>query len=182
VNDTLQELFLAYNQAESYGCHRICDTLVKNSSLTTLKLKSNRIGVTVCEHIYGTLLKNSSLTTLDLSQNQLEPPGCKYIIDLLKVGTVAYLDLYMCGFDEDNYAHLGEVLKTNRSLNALHLSVGPGMSHIEEGVKVNPTITGIPYSSGCIKYIGRNINNRRQKTVTLRRLLTGHSCLLQPFV
>ncbi len=72
------------SRISSKGAIAIANALEKNTSLTSIGLQTNNIGLEGAKAIAKALEKNTTLTSLDLRYNQLHPDG---IIDIVKALT-----------------------------------------------------------------------------------------------
>lgn len=122
--DTLKKIVLDGNHnIQSEGAKEIALSLIKNSSLEQLSLRSCGIGKTGAERFATCLAQNATIQVLDLCGNpevgddavELICRGLKENRSLLK------LNLSCCGLGDEGCAHLAEALLQNDTLTHLWL-------------------------------------------------------------
>ncbi|XP_068735726.1 protein NLRC3-like isoform X2 [Montipora capricornis] len=129
----------------------LCEFLIFNTCLTTLKLDFKKVGAAGAESLSKALKVNTCLTTLDLKGNEVGPAGAESLSEALKVNT--FLTTLNLSWNEVGAAgaeSLSEALKVNTCLTTLDLSdneVGAaGAESLSEALKVNTCLTTLDLS------------------------------------
>jgi len=121
----LTQLDLTANQIGG-GARDIAQSLLKNTSLTTLHLEWNQIGKEEARDIAQSLLQNSSLTKLYLGGNKIGEEGTREIAhSLLRNSTLVTLDVGRNQIGEGGAREIAKCLLRNSSLTKL--DVGSNM-------------------------------------------------------
>ena len=126
-----------------------------NSSLTTLDLSGNCIGVSEGACLSQALAVNSSLTNLDLSENRIGDSGAASLSKALKVNSsLTNLNLSENRIGYSGAASLSQALAVNSSLTNLDLhgnSIGDsGAASLSQALAVNSSLTNLDLSLNSI--------------------------------
>jgi len=121
------------NDIGDEGATKVSESLMTNTTLTELYLRSNKIGVEGAAKISESLMINTTLTTLNLNYNSVGDEGAAKISEsLMKNTTLTELNLYGNSIGAKGAAKISELLKINTTLTSLNLSC----NHIySDGVK-----------------------------------------------
>ncbi|CAE7280729.1 NLRC3, partial [Symbiodinium necroappetens] len=152
-NQTIRELEIhgpRFGYEHEYGFRReaIAEALKTNSTLISISLESNRIGVEGCKAIAEALKTNSTLISISLESNDIGVEGCKAICEALKTNsTLASIKLGYNNIGDEGAQAISEALKTNSTLISISLEsnrIGvKGGKAICEALKFNSTLTSI---------------------------------------
>jgi Ran GTPase-activating protein (RanGAP) involved in mRNA processing and transport len=108
-NNTLKSHFIS--KIEDYDVTKYNDLvngIKKNTTITTLKLWGNKIGIEGAKALAGMLEKNETITKLDLSRNNIGDDGAKALAEALKVNkTITTLHLLYNNIGKDGAIALG---------------------------------------------------------------------------
>ncbi|XP_044177994.1 NLR family CARD domain-containing protein 3-like isoform X2 [Acropora millepora] len=126
-----------------------------NTSLTSLDLSQNSIGVEGASSLSQTLRVNTSLTSLCLYWNSIGDDGASSLSEALRVNTsLTSLDLYGNSIGDEGASSLSGALRVNTSLTSLNLgqnSIGDeGASSVSEALRVNTSLTSLNLSENSI--------------------------------
>ncbi len=156
-NRTLQELDLSGNPIRASGLGYISKGLKHNTGLVKLSLKGCSVRVTEDNGplLEEMLRENKTLQELDLTLCPIRASGLSYIAKGLKHSTgLVKLSISWCSASvtEDNGPLLEEMLRMNRTLQALDLSDcsihASGLGYITKGLKHNTGLVKLSLK-GC---------------------------------
>lgn len=120
---TVKSVVLTFNNIGVEGGKTIGYTLKTNTTLTNLNLTYNDIGAEGAKAIADALKTNKSLTHLNLSANHIGDEGGRAIGDALKTNTtLAHLDLSGNCIGAEGVTAIGDALRTNTALTDLDLT------------------------------------------------------------
>ena len=123
VNTSLTTLYLSHNSIGVEGVTSLSQALAVNTSLTTLHLSHNSIGDEGATSLSQALAVNTSLTTLHLSHNSIGDEGVTSLSQALAVNTsLTTLDLSHNSIGVEGVTSLSQALAVNTSLTTLDLS------------------------------------------------------------
>ncbi|CAO3568632.1 unnamed protein product, partial [Mortierella alpina] len=161
--------------AKDFGL--LSEVLKTNSTLTTLKLESNKIGDDGAQALAEALKTNKTVATLNLRSNSIGDDGAKAPAETLKTNkTLTSLDLQSNQIGSDGVKALAEALKTNSTVATLDLSYNKigddGAKALAEALKTNSTVTTLDLYSNKIKSDGAKALSEARKTNSTVKLWT----------
>lgn len=86
TNNSLQALYLGWNEIGATGAQNLAESLADNGSLQTLVLCNNDIGDQGAQDLAKNLASNTALSVLDLSSNNITDEGAETLAQLLETG------------------------------------------------------------------------------------------------
>ncbi|KAF9539906.1 hypothetical protein EC957_004873 [Mortierella hygrophila] len=118
--------FMFANQSSISGEIRVLSSILTNSRLATLDLRSNPIRENGAQALFEALKTNLTLTTLSLRANSIGDNGAQILAEALKNNsTLTNLDLGLNSIGDNGDQALSEALKTNSTLTTLNLDPQP---------------------------------------------------------
>ena len=133
--------------------------VVRTGSLTTLELRSNRIGNHGAGVLAEALAGNHTLLVLDLQRNEITCQGAIGLAAALQVNrTLRVLNVRFNEISDSGASALGKALQANKSVAELHLGgnlVGPeGAVHLAAALESNETVRTLNLRSNAILDVG----------------------------
>ncbi|WP_010298355.1 hypothetical protein [Candidatus Odyssella thessalonicensis] len=119
----LTSLTLKTNKLGDSGVMAIAEMLTTNHSLVSLTLEHNEISPQGVEALVTALVTNKHLTLLDLSRNKINNQGAEALAMLIQNNaTIKALELGRCGLTGEGIMSISASLRSNSSLTKLNLN------------------------------------------------------------
>ncbi|KAH7036113.1 hypothetical protein BKA57DRAFT_429798 [Linnemannia elongata] len=155
--------------AETLTLAEALEELRTNSTLTSLNLRSNKIGDDGAQALSEALKTNSTLTTLDLYNNSIGPNGAQALSKALKTNsTLTTLNIHRNRIGPDGAQALSEALKTNSTLTTFNLSFNRignnGAQALFKALQTNSTLSTLDLSFNLIGDDGTQALSEALKT------------------
>ncbi|KOO21484.1 hypothetical protein Ctob_001958 [Chrysochromulina tobinii] len=133
--------------------------VVRAGSLSTLELRSNRIGNPGASSLAEALAGNSALRSIDLQRNDIKDQGAIGLAAALQVnGALQVVNLRFNEVGDAGATALGKALQSNRSIVELHLGgnlIGPeGAMQLAASLEANSTLRTLNLRSNAILDVG----------------------------
>ena len=133
--------------------------VVRAGSLSTLELRSNRIGNPGASSLAEALAGNSALRSIDLQRNDIKDQGAIGLAAALQVnGALQVVNLRFNEVGDAGATALGKALQSNRSIIELHLGgnlIGPeGAMQLAASLEANSTLRTLNLRSNAILDVG----------------------------
>ncbi|CAE7210314.1 NLRC3 [Symbiodinium necroappetens] len=183
-NQTIRELEIRGLRRE-YGFlwEAMNEALKTNSTLTSISLENNDIGVEGCKAICEALKSNSTLTSINLHGNRIDVEGCKAMGEALKCNsTLASINLADCHIGDEGAEAICEALKCNSTLTSINLEgnvIGDeGAEAICEALETNSTLTSINLADCYIGYVGAEAICEALKTNSTLTIISLAECYI----
>ncbi|CAM4892110.1 unnamed protein product [Rotaria socialis] len=121
-NATLTTLDISSNKIGADGAKQLANALANNKTLTTLNLLFNEIGEDGAKHLADALANNKTLTTLNIAWNKIGNEGAGYLANALDNSkTLTTLDISSNKIGADGAKQLANTLANNKTLTTLNL-------------------------------------------------------------
>jgi Leucine-rich repeat (LRR) protein len=148
---SVHSLHLPHANLKDNRTKEIVRALCTNSTITSLDLKYNHIGVAGMEALAALLRENTTITELNVWGNKFEWGGVKALaLALCSNRTILKLDLGSNNLGERGAQELAAALCINVSVTELHLSLtalGPkGATKLAQALRSNTSITDLDLS------------------------------------
>ena len=153
----------------------LCLALKVNTSVSSLNLPMNSIGVEGANSLSEALRVNTSISSLLLFHNSIGDDGANSLSEALRVNTsLTSLDLSYNSIGDEGAHSLSEALRVNTSLTSLDLSnnsIGEeGANSLSEALRVNTSLTSLDL---CRNSIGEEGANSLSKALKVNTTLTS---------
>ncbi|PIO14850.1 hypothetical protein AB205_0186780, partial [Aquarana catesbeiana] len=127
-NRTLKTLNLSTNNLEGPHFRDLMEALT-TSRIERLLLMYNHLTDSSCPHLASVIRNNQTLRRLDLSVNNLEVPHFRDLMEALTTSRIEELRLMSNHLTNNSCPHLASVIRNNRTLRTLDLSVNNLQGH-----------------------------------------------------
>jgi len=116
-------LRLGKHGIRDYGVQTLCEILARNTTLTELDLRCNKITMEGAKSLANLLEANSVLCSLSLAHNAIRSEGAIALADCLRANrTLKQLNLSGCSIENGGLADLAlALLEENRTLSSIFL-------------------------------------------------------------
>jgi len=147
VNQTLADLEIRENKAQSFNVEPLAEALKTNRTIKRLVLAGNRqIGKEGVKSLLEMLKVNKTITHFDFSQSLLGDEGAQTLAEAISVNqTVTNLNVERTEIGTEGAKLLAEAFKINRTIIELSLASNffdeEGANVLTEAIKANQTIT-----------------------------------------
>ncbi|KAL0240142.1 hypothetical protein GEMRC1_010249 [Eukaryota sp. GEM-RC1] len=123
VNTTVTSVILSGNSIGVEGAKVLADALKNNSTVSILNLWNNSIGDEGARALAGALKVNTTITSIDLSFNSIGSEGAMAFAEVFKVNTaITSVDLDNNNMGDEGARALAEALKDNASVTRFNIS------------------------------------------------------------
>ncbi|KAL0239380.1 hypothetical protein GEMRC1_009488 [Eukaryota sp. GEM-RC1] len=151
----LKQLFFCDRISFYEGVVALTDVLKVNTTITSIDLGNNSIGVAGARALAEALKVNLTITCIEMSGNSIGEEGAKELAEALKVNsTITSVDLSENFLGDEGAKELAEALKVNATVTAIRMSgnsIGDeGARELADALKVNAIVNCVDLSENFI--------------------------------